>query len=397
MGADADPATAESYPRFSAAEMARRFEALAGVAEDVDDLLLYGAERSGAALEWLSRWPVTREAAMLWRPADDRPVLLVQFANHLDNATRMADGCDVRWGGTSTLETVAQLLARRHRSSFRLGIAGPLPASATATLARAGAEPVFLDASFSALRLVKSAEELEWVRRGAALTDAAVAAVAAGATVGHRETDLVALAEGAYLAEGATNHIHYLVATSMREPAARVPRQWPSGRRLRAGDVVVCEVSASWWGYPGQLLRTFTVGEPPTERYAELHDVATAAFDAIASRVAPGATGEELADAARIVEEAGFSTCDDLVHGFVGGYLPPVVPGGGRPPMHRSFELEAGMTLVVQPNVVTRDGAAGVQTGELLTVTADGYARLHGFAPGIGLLAPAPRAPRARS
>jgi Xaa-Pro aminopeptidase len=38
---------------------------------------------------------------------------------------------------------------------------------------------------------------------------------------------------------------------------------------------------------------------------------------------------------------------------------------------------EAGMTVVIQPNVATRDGRAGVQTGELVLVTATGIERLH--------------------
>ena len=35
------------------------------------------------------------------------------------------------------------------------------------------------------------------------------------------------------------------------------------------------------------------------------------------------------------------------------------------------------MTVVVQPNVVTTDGRAGVQFGELLHVTEQGAERLH--------------------
>jgi Xaa-Pro aminopeptidase len=45
--------------------------------------------------------------------------------------------------------------------------------------------------------------------------------------------------------------------------------------------------------------------------------------------------------------------------------------------------LEAGMTVVVQPNVATRDGRLGVQTGELLLVTESGPERLHSFPPGL--------------
>jgi hypothetical protein len=41
------------------------------------------------------------------------------------------------------------------------------------------------------------------------------------------------------------------------------------------------------------------------------------------------------------------------------------------------------MTVVVQPNVVTRDGKAGVQTGELLLITHEGVERLHNFPRGF--------------
>jgi Xaa-Pro dipeptidase len=81
--------------------------------------------------------------------------------------------------------------------------------------------------------------------------------------------------------------------------------------------------------------------------------------------------------------QAGFTAIDDLAHGFGGGYLPPVVPALGRPVSAPDFTLAAGMTLVVQPNVVAGDGLAGVQTGELLLVTDQGPERLHSLPQGL--------------
>src|SRR4051794_3752607 len=147
-------------------------------------------------------------------------------------------------------------------------------------------------------------------------------------------------------------------------------------------------VSAAWWDHPGQVLRTFAVGAEPTPLYRELHDVAEAAFDAVAARLRAGATARELVDASGLIEDAGFTIRDDLVHGFVGGYLPPVL--GSRSRMLADvpeFTFEAGMTVVVQPNVVTPDETAGVQTGELLLVTADGPERLHAAERGLAVVA----------
>jgi hypothetical protein len=72
------------------------------------------------------------------------------------------------------------------------------------------------------------------------------------------------------------------------------------------------------------------------------------------------------------------------VHGFVGGYLPPVLASAGRQlaPVP-DFTFAAGMTVVVQPNVVTRDESAGVQTGELLLIGEGGAERLHSAQRGL--------------
>jgi Xaa-Pro aminopeptidase len=130
-------------------------------------------------------------------------------------------------------------------------------------------------------------------------------------------------------------------------------------------------------------LRTFTVGAPATVLYSELHAVAAAAFDAISRTLIPGARARDLAVAATVIGQASFTTIDDLVHGFGGGYLQPVVPAPGQPLPAPDFTLAAGMTLVVQPNVGTRDGHAGVQTGELLLVTEHGPQRLHTYPQGL--------------
>jgi Xaa-Pro aminopeptidase len=39
--------------------------------------------------------------------------------------------------------------------------------------------------------------------------------------------------------------------------------------------------------------------------------------------------------------------------------------------------LKENMAVVLQPSIVTKDGKAGVQTGECLRITKDGVERLH--------------------
>jgi Xaa-Pro dipeptidase len=372
------------YPRFSHAEMMRRRDALraeleaAGAAHAV----LYGANRAGPAVGWLTRWPVTREALCVFTPGE-RDLLLVNFYNHIPNAERIATEAEVRWAGPQPMVTAVEELTQRGARGGRVAVIGPLGYRPYQALAEVAA-PVALDDAYTRLRLRKSAEELDWLRVGCGFTDDAVRAVHEQAGPGTDERELGNLAERAYVGRGGTTHIHYFGATPMDSPAQSVPAQWPAARALERGDVLSCEVSASYWDYTGQLLRTFTVADDVPPLYRELHDVADAAFDAVLARVRPGAAAADLVEASALIGDAGFTTRDDLVHGFVGGYLPPVLGDKTRTLAEvPDFTLEEGMTLVIQPNVVTRDEHAGVQTGELVAVTPDGAERLQDYDRGL--------------
>ena len=305
----------------------------------------------------------------------ERDLLLVNFYNHVPNAERIATEADVRWAGPKPMVTAIDELDRRGARGGRVAVIGPLGYRPHAALCEFAA-PVPLDEAYTRLRLRKSPEELAWLRIGCGFTDDAVRAAHQGAGPGTDERELGNLAERAYIGRGGTTHIHYF--------GVPVPAQWPAVRRLERGDVLACEISASYWDYTGQLLRTFVVGDEPSPLVSELHEVADTAFDAILARVRPGATAAQLVQASAVIGDAGFTTRDDLVHGFVGGYLPPVLGDTTRTLEDvPDFTLEEGMTIVIQPNVVTRDESAGVQTGELVAVTADGAERLHDYERGL--------------
>lgn len=368
--------------------MARRTAALDKVIRgaDVEHVVIYGGNRAGSGVQWLTGWPVTREAVAVHSPGRN-DVLLVQFFNHLPQARMLAPGAEVRWAGPRTAAAlVEQLRARGAGTDARVGVIGPLPFQAYRVVADAVSLVVDLNAHYTGLRLRKSAEEIEWLRRAAELTDLSCAALRDNAAQGDTEHELVAMVEGGYLPRGGSNYIHYFAITSMESPDQCVPAQWPSDRRLHTGDVLTCELSTSYGvDYPGQLLRTFTVASGPTALYEELHGVADEALNRIESLLCPGVTPAEVVQAAGVIEDAGFTTVDDLVHGLGGGYLPPVFGSRSRTlePLPE-LEFAEGMTVVVQPNVTTTDGRAGVQTGEMLHITANGCERLHGFPRGLG-------------
>lgn len=375
----------QGWPRFSDGERARRRAAMLGAAaaEGSDLVIAYGADRSGSAVQWLCGWPVTREAVLLLDAQSGDDLLLVQYHNHVASARELAEDCTVRWAGPSTNDTVAEELRRRTAGDRTVGVVGPVPVGLHKTVLETVGQVVALGSAYTGLRLVKSDEELERLAVGAHLSDLGVLGLRDGLRSGLVDHELSDLVERGYVPLGGTTHIHYFGVTSMADPQRAAPAQHTTGRRVEEGDVVVTEISAAFQGYSGQVLRTMTTSDELTPLYQELHAVADAAFEAVCSVLRPGAVAADVVEAAGVIEDAGFTIVDDLVHGFGGGYLPPVIGSRSRPagPLPE-LVLEAGMTLVVQPNVTTQDRAAGVQTGELVVITDSGAVSLHRVPPG---------------
>ena len=372
------------FPRFSAAEMTRRRDAIAAAmrAVEVDHLVIYGANRGGNIIQYLTQWPVLTEAAGVHTPGM-RDCLHIQYYNHVAQARRLAEA-QVEWGGQSAIGGAIAELARRGAKTDRVGVIGPLGFRGHEALVARFGRIKDLNPAYFHLRLVKSAEEIAWFRIGAAYSDLGIAALERVLRPGLTERELGAAIEGAWLPYGGTNIIHFIGVTAMDAPDLCVPAQYPSTRRVAAGDALTTEISGNFWDYSGQVLRSFAVAREPTQLYRDLHAAADAAFDAMFAAVRPGAKPADLVAASRVIEEAGFTTNDDIVHGYGGGYLPPVLGSASRPagPIP-DFAFEPGMMMVIQPNVITRDERAGVQTGELVLVTESGARRMHNFPRGF--------------
>jgi Xaa-Pro aminopeptidase len=368
---------AAEYPRFSDAEMARRRAALAAVMEQagVDHLLMCGEQRAGTGVAWLTAWPATIEAYVIVAPGEPQ-VMTMEWYNHWPLARKLARDTEVRWGEHRGFDkAIADL---KSRGAKRIGVMGPLAYSRCKKLETAFGPLIDLNREYVRLRLVKSAEEIQWMKIGAALTDLAIEGLRREARPGMTERELGAICEAAYHPHGGVTFIHYFLVTPMASPEYCVPRQIASSRKVRPGDIIATEITANFHEHPGQILRTFTVAAEPTPLFRRLYDTAEAAFDAVTGVIRHGTTMQQIIDAAGVIEDAGFTVYDDLMHGFGGGYFPPVLGSKSRPagPLPE-MTLEAGMTCVVQPNVITPDQKAGVQVGELVLVTEKGFERMH--------------------
>ena len=380
-----DVAYRNGFPRYSDVEMERRHSWLAALMEDqeFDAVLVGGAGPLETSVQYFCNWPPSAMSYLVFRP-EEEPVLSVRLWNHLPDAERISLVPDVSYGG-DTPRDQAESLGRRLRGSERVGMVGSIPHDDLEVLRSelSGASLVSLNPAYREFRLVKSPEEMEFTRIASRMNDAALEALASELRPGLSERHVARIVESAYLAEGGVNLIHFSLTTPMDDPQAMVPHQYQPDRLIEPGDVFVTEISTTFWGYAGQVLRTFTIGADPTPRYGRLHEVATEAYEAITSRLRPGVTVGEVLDAAEVISRAGFDIWDDLVHGFGGAYLPPIVrTRSSRGATHPDdWAYPEGALVVVQPNVI--DGRAGVQVGNSIWITANGPEVTQAFPMGI--------------
>src|SRR5579872_6516600 len=91
LPADLQAIFAQSYPRFSDAEYARRHAGIARAMEaaGADHVLFVTAQNVGNATRWMTSWPGTAEALLLFRPGEQM-VMFVEYYNHLPLARQIS-------------------------------------------------------------------------------------------------------------------------------------------------------------------------------------------------------------------------------------------------------------------------------------------------------------------
>lgn len=389
------------WARFSVAEMERRWALARALMdrEDLDALLVFGNSgvnrHNQANAFWLTNHLDLHHCYLL-APRDPaiEAALYTGLVNHVPNARQVSDVPLIEWGGYDPASTVAERLRATGLARARIGLVGvnatfgmSMPHLHHETLRAAVPDAVLVEATrpFASLRAVKSAEEIEWLRRAAAFTDRTIEALRAEVRPGIPEYALLGIIEGSYRSDGGLPHIAFVRSMPMDEPNGCLPAQNPSDRTIRAGDVIITEISASYWGYSGQIHRPIFVGAEPTFAWRSMFDAALEAYRRIAEAMRPGACEADVIRAASVIGERGYAIYDDLIHGYGVDIHPPVIDrsctrywpwddGSPAPPGHR---FERNMAIVIQPNPITPDERMGLQLGALTVVTDEGALSLH--------------------
>jgi Xaa-Pro aminopeptidase len=224
--------------------------------------------------------------------------------------------------------------------------------------------------TMSALRRVKTTEEVDRLRRAGAAADRAMEAILDERLSGRSEAQVSRRIRELLVQAGHEEAGFAIVASG---PNAASPHHEAGGRTIADGDAVVIDIGGTRDGYASDTTRTAFVGAVPPD-FAALHAVLREAQAAACAAVRPGITGAELDAVARdLIAEAGYG--DAFIHrtghgiGLETHEEPYIVSSNDEP-------LIEGNCFSVEPGIYIRD-TWGARIEDIVVCTADGGERLN--------------------
>jgi Xaa-Pro aminopeptidase len=146
------------------------------------------------------------------------------------------------------------------------------------------------------MRLIKGPAEVDAIREAVTLTVAAFQEGLDAARPGAGEWEVEAAVEAAMRRAGAEGPAFATIAAS--GPNATVLHYTANDRRMRDGDLLLLDAGARVGGYHGDLTRTVPVGRGFSPPQRDVHDAVRAALDAAIAAIRPGASIDDVHQAA---------------------------------------------------------------------------------------------------
>jgi Xaa-Pro dipeptidase len=386
------------YERFSPEEVARRYAALRERMRtlNLDCVIVPGGPSHwsfGGGMLWLTgHWEWHGVACYVVVPLEGEPTLVYGMGGtHIEAVRQVVGGviADVRQSrGGRFGEVMVERIRELGLQGGRIGLlevdprfGDYLPVNQFDAL-RAGlpdAELVFTQGVMHQLLFVHSQEEIACIRRAAQLCDRAMEALVARARPGVKEYQLRAAASNAILEEGGDVDFLIIGSTPMADPMLVFGSPRPSGRELRAGDIVMMELAAGYRGYTAQIGSPVCIGEPPADVRRFFDDIVLPGFERMVETIGPRRSLEDARVAGRFFREHGAQSRPIHLHGIDLVTSSPHVFTEHLDAEGFDEVLQPGMVLVVEPTPITADGRLGMFFGHTFLVTPSGHECLDTF------------------
>ena len=371
--------------QFSDAEYERRYALVRAKMDDlgVDALIVGGGPNhwsSGGGMLWLTghfEWHAM--ACYVLVPRDGDATLVYSMGgSHIESTRQRSWVKDVRPSRMGAFGNVLAEIARE-KGLERARIAHPpvdsrfrdyMPLNQHRALVDGlpDAEIVLVDDIFHELLRIKSAEELECVRRAGRLCADAFDAMVERVTPGATEEDLRAAAAAAIYDGGGDVDFLIIASTSTRDPHLIFGAPRASKRALQEGDMVIDELAAGYRGYTAQIGLPIFVGEPEKSVRQFFEEITLPGFRLIAELIRPGTTMDEIRKAGGFFRDRGHQSRPILLHGM------DLVTGPPHVFVEETEEevLEPGQVVMLEPNPIDRDGNLGMFYGHTFILTDSG-------------------------
>jgi len=222
-----------------------------------------------------------------------------------------------------------------------------------------------IDPLMMRLRSIKDDEEAACLRRAAEIVDIGIDAARDAINPGASEKYVSQEIERAIMAAGA-DYVPFNIVLS--GPNAALPHGIPSERRIKAGELVLCDIGACYKGYFGDITRTIPAGRP-SDALVTAYDAVYRANEAGRRAARPGMTCEMLdAVCRKVIEDAGFGP--QFIHRTGHGlglevHEEPYIVAGNK------TEILPGMAFTIEPGVYI-PGVGGVRIEDDVIITQDG-------------------------
>ncbi|MDG6925419.1 MAG: aminopeptidase P family protein [Nitrososphaerota archaeon] len=365
------------FPVSEYASRVKRMKAAMQTA-DLDAILVFGSAGDPGDVVYLSNFIPFSGNAAVFLPVDGEPTIITDAVLHGEPInsfawmTWMEDFLPVHRSPGEFASAIKSVLKRKPHA--RVGLVGRdiVSMSVWSEMDGLGTEWKDFWFEFTSVKSIRSPREISLLREVGRITASAMSSAVERTKTGITESEVAAVATGALLREGAHDRAFGTIVSS--GPRSGIKHSYPTGRRLRRGDMVYLDMGAAKYGYQSDMSRTVVVGGASNEQRRVL-DTVQEAFDTLSGMMRPGTRTSELM--AKAEEIAGRSGLRERYEGriYLGLYVHHAIatsffeiPSLGLPDtvlrknMTFAFEpmahiLDFGTAVIEDCLLVTRSGA----------------------------------------
>jgi Xaa-Pro dipeptidase len=333
--------------------------------EGVDALLLF----PGPSIYYYTGFNIglSERLAAALIPVEGKPVFVVnELEEELRGQTPWFTDRVVWREHEDPARLLVETIADRGLDSADIGLTEDAPWGWVNRLSALAPNVKFVDVSsqLGYIRMVKTPQEIDWIRKACAIADRTLENTFRGLRTGMTEAELASTltAEMKTLGGGMV-----FVDVLFGERAA-LPHGGASERRLKPGDGVLVDMGCTVHGYWSDITRTVFYGDP-SKHQTKIYNIVLEANRAAFNAVKPGATCESIDIAARkVIEEAGYG--EYFIHRLGHGvglqiHEHPYMVKNNMLPLADGmvFSDEPGIYIVGELGVRVEDTVVCTQTG----------------------------------